>query len=70
MNPSTARLKEVVLVEGDEVDSVAAGIAHGHFTGHSGGGSDHDYQCEECPFEIRDGFVESGGSIAVLAEGS
>lgn len=62
------RLKEIRLKRGDEVNSVAAGIAHNHLTGHHGGGSDADYQCEECGFEVFEGVVLSGGAIAVRAD--
>lgn len=51
------------LADGEEVNSVAAGMAHHHATGHAGGGFGESYDCGECDFWICDGVVRCGGLV-------
>jgi hypothetical protein len=46
-----------------EVNMVAAGIAHHQATGHDGGSDGESYWCDVCEFGIERGWVVAGGLI-------
>lgn len=62
-NADTGRVTDEWLDAFQDVNMVAAAIAHHLATGHTGISDGESYECHGCPFGIERGWVVAGGMI-------